>query len=148
MIPGSSPTQLADFLQRYYSMLLLADVVADLDSPRVYRASHLDTYDLAHYAIYDGSVLQKLVLLNMHYHNSTTETRPLKSINVAPVLGKEIKMKRLTAPNSIAKTGVTWGMQAVDETGKIAGEEVTETRSDGVVILFASEAVIVEKNSS
>ncbi|KAJ9665463.1 hypothetical protein H2201_004345 [Coniosporium apollinis] len=132
---------------QYYSMLLLADVVADLDSPRVYRVSHLDTYDLAHYAIYDGFVLQKLVLLNMHYHNSTTETRPPKSINVAPVLGKDIKMKRLTAPNIIAKTGVTWGMQAVDETGKIAGEEVIETRSDGVVILFASEAVIVEKSS-
>ncbi|KAJ9643346.1 hypothetical protein H2199_004025 [Coniosporium tulheliwenetii] len=132
---------------QYYSMLLLADVVADLDSPRVYRVSYLDTYDLAHYAIYDGFVLQKLVLLNMHYHNSTTETRPPKSINVAPVLGKDIKMKRLTAPNTIAKTGVMWGMQAVDETGKIAGEEVTETRSDGVVILFASEAVIVEKSS-
>lgn len=128
-------------------MLFVAELVADMASPRVYRVAHLDTYDLAHYAIYNGPMLQKMVLINTHYHNSSTETRPLKAINVAHVLGKNIKMKRLTAPNTIAKTGVTWGMQTVDTTGKIVGTEDVEMTSDGVVTLFASEAAIVEKTS-
>lgn len=129
---------------RYYSMLFLADLVADIKSPRVYRVGHLDTYDLAHYVICDGSKLQKMVLLNIHYHNGSTETRPLKAINVAPVLGRDIEIKRLTAPNTIAKTGVTWKRQAGDAAGKILGTQDVEGRSDGVVTLFASEAVIVQ----
>jgi len=128
-------------------MLLLADLVADMASPRVYRVSYLDTYDLAHYAIYNGLVLQKMVLLNMHYHNGSTNTRPLKTINLTPVFRKDIRIKRLTAPNTIAKTGVTWKMQSVDAMGKIVGREDVEIRSDGVVTLFASEAVIVESSS-
>jgi hypothetical protein len=87
-----------------------------------------------------------MVILNTQLYN-TTDTRPAKHVDVISIFGKKLTVKRLTAPNTIAKTGVTWGNQAVDgKTGKFVGKETWESVNNGVVDVFASEAVIIEKN--
>ncbi|KKA16216.1 hypothetical protein T310_10203 [Rasamsonia emersonii CBS 393.64] len=122
----------------YYSMLFLADLTSDLPTPRVHRLRHLDTYDLAHYAIYNDQTFTKLVILNTHLYNDTRSTaaasRPEKFVNVSPVLGQRVQIRRLTGPSSVAKTGVTWKGQ----------EEVVERVADGVVRVAASEGVVVQ----
>lgn len=136
-------TQLTTFA-RYYNMLFAADVVSDIKTPSIHRIAELDTYDLAHYAIYSVSKIQKMVILNTHYHNGTTETRPAKYVDLSPVLGRNIQVKRLTSANTIAKNGTTWGGQSVNSAGKLVGEEVWEESQSGVVRMFASEAIIVK----
>ncbi|PVH84753.1 glycoside hydrolase family 79 protein [Cadophora sp. DSE1049] len=128
---------------QYYSMLFAADVISNIKNPSIHRVAELDTYDLAHYAIYSGSKLQKMVILNTHFHNGTTETRPAKYVNLSPVLGRNIQVKRLTSANTIAKNGTTWGGQYVDGEGKLIGQETWEENQGGVVRMYASEAVIV-----
>ncbi|OBT90758.1 hypothetical protein VE02_00685 [Pseudogymnoascus sp. 03VT05] len=118
-----------------------------LNSPRIHRVAHLDTHDLAHYAIYSGNQLKKMVILNTQLYNSTTDTRPAKRVDLSSIFGKKLAVKRFTAPITIAKTGVTWGNQAVDgKTGKFVGKETWESVNNGVVDVFASEAVIIQKN--
>ncbi|KAK0101403.1 hypothetical protein ONS95_006577 [Cadophora gregata] len=129
----------------YYSMLFAADVVADIKNPSIHRVASLDTYELAHYAIYSGSRLQKMVILNTHYYNGTTETRPAKYVDLSPVLGRNLQVKRLTSANTIAKTGTTWEGQSIDGKGKLVGRETWEGSDGGVVTMFASEAVIVQR---
>lgn len=87
-----------------------------------------------------------MVILNTQLYNNTTDERPAKHVDVSSIFGNKLKFKRLSAPTTIAKTGVTWGNQAVDEkTGKFVGKETWESVSKGVVDVFASEAVIIEK---
>ncbi|KAM5363816.1 hypothetical protein ACJZ2D_011850 [Fusarium nematophilum] len=57
-VPHTNPT--------YYSMLFIADLVADLKVPKVTAISSLDTSSSIHFAIFDGNKLQKLVLINTH----------------------------------------------------------------------------------
>ncbi|KAF2180894.1 glycoside hydrolase family 79 protein [Zopfia rhizophila CBS 207.26] len=128
----------------YYSMLFIADLVSGMTVPTISRIVELDTYDLAHYAVYDGHGLRKLVLLNTHYHNGTTETRPSHTLDVSSVLGRNIKFRRLAAANTVAKSGITWAGQYVDSSGHITGDSAVEHASDGLIRLLASEAVIVE----
>ncbi|KAL5327292.1 hypothetical protein ACEPPN_004986 [Leptodophora sp. 'Broadleaf-Isolate-01'] len=131
---------------QYYSMLFAASVISDISNPRIYRVAELDTYDLAHYAIYSGgdSKLQKLVILNTHYHNGTTASRPAKYVDLSPVLGRKLKVKRLTSGNTVARDGTTWGGQKVDGKGVLVGRETWKESTDGVVVMYASEAVIVK----
>lgn len=87
-----------------------------------------------------------MVILNTQMHNDTTASRPVKHVDLSPIFGTKLTVKRLSAPETVAKTGVTWGNQAVDgETGKLVGKEIWETVKGGVVDVFASEAVIIEK---
>ncbi|RDL38770.1 Uncharacterized protein BP5553_03110 [Venustampulla echinocandica] len=144
-VGGVNPPTSAHINPQYYSLLFHASAIAGLDSPRIHRVAHLDTHDLAHYAIYSGNQLKKMVILNTHLHNGTTESRPVKHIDLSPIFGKTMKVKRLSAPNTIAKAGMTWGTQAIDgTTGKLVGKEAWESISNGVVDVFASEAVIIE----
>ena len=87
------------------------------------------------------------MILNTEFYNNTAIARPEKKLNVASVLGKNVRMKRLTAESTAAKTGVTWGGQSVDEKGKVVGKEVWEGIGDGWVSMKASEAVILERGS-
>ncbi|KFY31530.1 hypothetical protein V493_01024 [Pseudogymnoascus sp. VKM F-4281 (FW-2241)] len=131
---------------QYYSLLFHASAISGLNSPRIYRVAHLDTNSLAHYAVYSGNQLKKMVILNTQLYNSTADERPAKHVDISPIFGNKLTSKRLTAPTTIAKTGVTWCNQAVDEkTGKFGGMEIWESVSNGVVDVFASEAVIIEK---
>lgn len=130
-------------------MLFLADLTSDLPTPRVHRLRHLDTYDLAHYAIYNDQTFTKLVILNTHLYNDTRSTaaasRPEKFVNVSPVLGQRVQIRRLTGPSSVAKTGVTWkGQYVSDANCTVVREEVVERVADGVVRVAASEGVVVQ----
>ncbi|OBT44545.1 hypothetical protein VE00_04882 [Pseudogymnoascus sp. WSF 3629] len=146
-IGGSTSNSQPHINPQYYSLLFHASAISGLNSPRIHRVAHLDTHDLAHYAIYSGDQLKKMVILNTQLYNSTTDTRPAKHVDLSSIFGNKLTVKRLTAPNTIAKTGVTWGNQAVDgKTGKFVGKETWESVNNGVVDVFASEAVIIEKN--
>lgn len=124
-------------------MLFVADIVSDLTSPSIFRLAHLDTFDLAHYAIYDDdSVLQKMVILNTAYFNGTGE-RPENYLDVTSVFGNEVQVKRLTAPSAIATSSVTWANQTVDTTGSIVGDVSIESVADGLIRMAGGEAVIV-----
>jgi hypothetical protein len=67
-------------------MLFLADLISEMMFPHVYRIKHLDTYELAHYAIYEKNQLVKVVILNTHLYTDTT-TAPASEISgcVAPL---------------------------------------------------------------
>ncbi|KAK4041439.1 glycoside hydrolase superfamily [Parachaetomium inaequale] len=130
----------------YYAMLFIADLVADLKDPKVAPMPDLDTDTTVHYAIYDGKKLQKLVLLNLEYCSGTSQSsRRSTTYGSARLLGKKLRVRRLTGANSAATTGVTWAGQSVDGNGSIIGAVKTESVDDGRVSLFASEAVIVER---
>lgn len=127
-------------------MLFIADLVADLDSPRVAPMTDLDTDTAVHYAIYDGNNLQKLVLLNLEYFSGTSQSaRPSRAYDSARLLGTRLKLRRLTGASSAATTGVTWAAQSVDTNGFVTGTVKTEFVDNGLVSLLASEAVIVER---
>jgi len=127
-------------------MLFIADLVADLKSPRVAPMPDLDTDTAVHYAIYDGNELQKLALLNLEYFGGTSQsTRPSRAYGSARMLGTKLKLRRLTGLNSAATTGVIWAGQSVNGNGDVVGDVKTESVDDGVVSLLASEAVILER---
>lgn len=124
---------------------ILAYEVGNEPNLYTYTGLRLDTYDLAHYANYNGSTFTKLVILNTHLYNDTSSTRPHKFINVALVLGQRVQVRRLTGPSSVAKTGITWKGQFVsDVDGTVVGEEVVERVADGVVGVRASEGVVIQ----
>jgi uncharacterized membrane protein len=130
----------------YYAMLFVADLVADLKNPRVAPMPDVDTDTAVHYAVYDGNELKKLVLLNLDYYDGqSTAARPTKSFGAPRLLGKKLKLRRLTGANSVATTGVTWAGQHVNEQGAVVGALKAETVEDAWVKLAASEAVIVER---
>ena len=85
-----------------------------------------------------------MVILNTHYYNATTGTRPAKYVDLSPVLGRNLQVKRLTSANTVAKNGTTWGGQSVNNEGNLVGEEIWEGSQSGVVRMYASEAVIVK----
>ncbi|KAL5353103.1 hypothetical protein ACLOAV_001133 [Pseudogymnoascus australis] len=145
-IGGSNSSSQPHINPQYYSLLFHASAISGLSSPRIYRVAHLDTSDLAHYAVYSGNQLKKMVIINTQMYNGTTDERPAKHVDISSIFGNKLTLKRLSAPTTIAKTGVTWGNQAIDgETGKFVGEETWESVSNGVVDVFASEAMIIEK---
>ncbi|ETI29545.1 hypothetical protein G647_01998 [Cladophialophora carrionii CBS 160.54] len=146
-LPVNSTTP-AHINPTYYSMLFVADMVAGLSQPTISRIVKLDTFDTAQYAIFERNRLQKLVILNTHYYNDTSEERPSKFVNVSSVLGPNVKFRRLTASETTARTGITWAGQSVDASGNAVAKLMTEHASNGLVELLASEAVIVERNGS
>jgi hypothetical protein len=127
-------------------MLFLADLISEMMFPHVYRIKHLDTYDLAHYAIYEKNQLVQVVILNTHLYTDTTTARPVRYLDVPPLFGSKCNVRRLTSKSSSAKDGVTWPGQAVDNMGRVVGELVLERATCGIVVLQASEAVITEKS--
>lgn len=125
-------------------MLFHADLVSDLHKPHVARISHLDSQELAHYAIYDGSSLEKVVIINTAYYYGKGE-RPVKTSDFSSSLGKKLKVRRLTGPAVNAKIDVSWSGQKVDSEGKLKGQLTVERARDGLVSINAGEAVIVQR---
>lgn len=125
-------------------MLFIADLVADLDNPRVAPISSLDTNSAVHFAIYNNNQIQKLVLLNTQYYSGSS-SRPSTNFDVNSSLGSNVRVRRLTGASSGARSGVTWAGQSVDGSGRITGSLRTEQVSNGIVRLLASEAAIVER---
>lgn len=125
-------------------MLFHADLVSDLHRPRIARISHLDSRELAHYAIYDGFSLEKIVIINTAYYYGTGE-RPVKTSDFSVSLGKKLKVRRLTGPAVNAKIDISWSGQEVNGEGKLKGELIAERVTDGLVTIKAGEAVIVQR---
>jgi hypothetical protein len=129
---------------RYYSMLFHADLVSNLHKPRIARISHLDSRELAHYAIYDGSGLEKIVIINTAYYYGTGE-RPVKTSDFSSSLGKRLKVRRLTGPAVKANVDISWSGQKEDSERKLEGLLIVERVRDGLVTIKAGEAVIVQR---
>lgn len=125
-------------------MLFLADVVGDLEDPTIAPLTALDTNSTVHFAVYDKGRLEKLILLNTAEATNST-TRSSVTFDIKSSLGEKLKVRRLTGATSDARTGVTWAEQTVDYGGKIQGKQKIERVSNAIVTLFASEAVVVEK---
>ncbi|KAI9170626.1 Beta-glucuronidase [Paramyrothecium foliicola] len=130
----------------YFTMLFIADLVADLEVPRIAPIETEDAKSAVHFAIYDGDEIKKLVLLNTQFYNKTS-TRTSQEFNVASILGPNLRVRRLTGDTSEAQTGVTWSGQDVDGEGKMIGTQQLERVANGTVKILASEAVIVERRA-
>ncbi|KAH6691291.1 glycoside hydrolase superfamily [Plectosphaerella plurivora] len=143
--PLPSPkSPIAHINPTYYTMLFVADLVADLEEPRIAAVKEEDS--AVHFAIYDGDKLEKLVLLNLGYFNETSGSeRGIQKVDVGSLMGPGLGVRRLTGHHSDATTGVTWAGQSTDDSGKIVGEAQVENACGGYVTLFDSEAVIVER---
>ncbi|KAH8812634.1 hypothetical protein F5884DRAFT_878457 [Xylogone sp. PMI_703] len=129
----------------YYGFLFFADLVSDIRAPRISHIHSLDLSDSAHYALFSSSrQVQKLVILNLDYCNSTTP-RTYKTSDVSSVLGRKLKVTRLTASSSIATCGLTWAGQTVNQSGKLSGKKIIEIVKDGIVSIGSSEGVIIER---
>ena len=124
-------------------MLFMADLVADLEDPKITPLKEEES--AVHFAIYDGDELQKLVLLNNEYYNDTLHSaRGSQKVDVS-FLGSNLGVRRLTGHHSDVTTGVTWATQSTDDDGNIVGDLHIEKVCGGFVTLLDSEAVIVEK---
>jgi hypothetical protein len=106
--------------------------------------------DLAFYGIYSKapsthSQPKKVIILNLAYlpANSTAQVKPVKHVDVSGILGKQVKVTRLSGPGSDSISGATLAGQSFDS-GKPSGKIVVE-KVKGTVKLRSSEAVIVEK---
>jgi hypothetical protein len=106
--------------------------------------------DLAFYAIYSKapsahSQPNKVIILNLAFlpANSTAHVKPAKYVDVSGILGKQVKVTRLSGPGSDSISGATLAGQSFDS-GKPSGKKVVE-KVKGMVKLRSSEAVIVEK---
>lgn len=106
--------------------------------------------DLVFYAIYSKapsahSEPYKVIILNLAYlpANSTVYVKPEKYVDLSSILGKRIKVTRLSGPGSDSISGATLAGQSFD-TGKPRGNKVVE-KGNGTVKLRSSEAVIVER---
>ncbi|EXK26201.1 hypothetical protein FOMG_17171 [Fusarium oxysporum f. sp. melonis 26406] len=135
-VPHINPT--------YYSMLFVADLVAGLRAPTIAPITSLDTQSAIHFAILDNNRLEKLVFINTEYFNATTR-RLSRDFSVGFILGKNPKVSRLTGRSSDATVGVSWAGQKVDSEGKIRGHAKIERAHNGIIRVWASEAVIVER---
>jgi hypothetical protein len=144
-------------------MIFTAEVIGHLTNARVYELSSLSTDTLSLYAIYADSSLRKIVAVNFELYdfpstsNSTTSTassslsaRPGITLNLSTLLpgGKEeadarLRVKRLTGPGSASETGATL-MGESFAAGTATGQRVLERVAGGVVVVGASEAVIIE----
>ncbi|KAM0209044.1 hypothetical protein ACHAQD_011358 [Fusarium lateritium] len=131
----------------YYTMLFIADLVADLKKPRITAIPLTEKETAAHFAIYDGKKLEKLIFLNLErYEKNQTAPRGSQTYDISSVLGDKVRVRRLTGEESAATTGVTWAGQKVNDSGKVVSKLKLEKLNGGSVTIYDSEAVIVEKN--
>jgi hypothetical protein len=129
----------------YYSWLFMAEVLGDISSPTILELSAFGSSTLAAYAIYNGSRLSKIVVLNLAFFNGTSSERPIQAIDLSGVLGRILSVTRLTGTSS-ASTSVEdtiWAGQTY-ATGKADGTRVTEKCYNGLVQIAASEGIIIQ----
>lgn len=129
---------------RYYSLLFLADLVANVPSAKVYQVTELESDYLALYAVYSGKKLSKLAALNLNFYNNTSVARPSQKLDVNKLLGRDVTVKRFTGATSDVTGGVTWAGQSFDK-GPADGKMKVERVKNGVVEVLASEGVIIER---
>ena len=130
-------------INRYYSLLFIADAIGDISAPRIEELSAFESETLALYALYSGDTIQKIIALNLEFFDSTT-TRPVsQDIDVSDVLGQSLSVRRFTGAGSDATGNVTWAGQSFD-TGFGVGSKIVESYDKGQVNIGASEAVLIE----
>ena len=127
-------------------MLFIADLVADLNDPRILSIETNDLKSAVHFAVYDGDEIRKLVFLNTEFFNKNG-SRTSQEFDLSAILGRKLRLRRLTGEASEAKSGITWAGQDVDGDGRMLGTEQVERITDGIVKVFSSEAVIVERSA-
>lgn len=97
----------------------------------------------------DKAQLQSLVVVNLAMWNSTQSAgqRPYTAVSIKDLApGCDVSratVTRLTAPGVEVASGITWAGQTVDTDGNIVGRKDVEGFSSGVVLVGASEAVVV-----
>jgi len=131
----------------YYSLLFIADLIADIAAPTIYELSAFENNTLAIYALYDGAMVDKIVVLNLAFYDDTKTTRGVQMVDVSSVLGKNVQVSRFTGPKSttVGTANVTW-MEQTFSTGKGLGARTVENHNDGIINVADSEAVIIERH--
>ncbi|KAH8594004.1 hypothetical protein B0O99DRAFT_688030 [Bisporella sp. PMI_857] len=138
-LPGPRPL--------YYSHLLIAEALA---------GGHKQVQVLANetsfsaYGIYTQASpwqkerLSQIVILNLAIYNATTgESRPSVQVGLPSISGYRRVLRRLTAPDVVARQGITWAGRTVQDDGSLKGNEIFERFRGDKVEVFASEAVVV-----
>lgn len=130
----------------YASLLFMADLIADITDPSIVELSVIESDSLAVYSIYDGLDVVKVAVLNTAYYNDSSEIRPSRRVDATQLLGRDLKVTRLTGALSTTTDfeNVTWASQRYSR-GYPEGQRVTEYYSGGQVEIAASEALIIEK---
>ena len=132
----------------YYSLLFYADLVVGIPEPTIQELSAFESDELAVYAVYNGSEVAKIVVLNLGFYNDTSVERGVEWINAGALFGgEEVEVGRLTGPMSITTEAVdvTWLGQSYEE-GSPSGQRGFEgVGCGGLVKVKASEAVIIQR---
>lgn len=120
--------------------------IAPLDTPL-----GLSNHTFAAYALYEGVVPARLVLINMIVRNVTTSALNLDkepgtvTLDISRLVGKaKATLKRMssTGLNERNSSHVSWAGQTYSD-GRASGKEVIERVENGSVSVRASEAVLV-----
>ncbi|PSK34591.1 hypothetical protein B9Z65_8917 [Elsinoe australis] len=129
----------------YYSTLFLTDLVHGISKPKISSVSSLDAIDLANYAVFNHKGdLKKMVVINTQVYEDTNLPRQAKALDLKGAFGRRLRITRLTAPSVTSTSETTWAGQSTDADGRLRGEEITECSEDGLVRVYAGDAVIVE----
>jgi hypothetical protein len=136
--------------QLYYGNWLVAEALGKGD---VQVVPIVNTTSLAGYAVYSSKkrskTLRSIVLVNMDIFNATTTPaaeRPSATFKLPKHLASKkakASMRRLSAPGAEAKESITFAGRTVNLDGDICGKVKREDVKDGVVVVAASEAVLV-----
>ncbi|OAG02711.1 uncharacterized protein CC84DRAFT_1250585 [Paraphaeosphaeria sporulosa] len=135
----------------YYGNVLVATALGDGNSQVV---PIVNTTSLAGYAVYSSksrkASLRSIVLVNMDVFNSTStpaSSRPSAEFKLpAELCGKnsKVSVQRLTAPGAEVRDGITFAGQTVALDGKISGQSKKQFMAGDTVIVYASEAVLLQ----
>ncbi|KAJ5825366.1 hypothetical protein N7474_002504 [Penicillium riverlandense] len=109
-VPIESNEQSPQVRPPLYGQLLAADVIGKHPKVQV-KSLDLGRWDLSAYAIYEGDILSKYVVVNLDEWNSTTPyPRPVQTIALSlPREVKRAEIKRLTGPGAEAVAYISWG---------------------------------------
>ena len=132
----------------YYSLLFYADLVADIPSSTIQELSAFESDGLAIYAVFNGSEVAKVVVLNLGFYNDTSLERGVEWIDLRSLFsGEEVEMGRLTGPMSTTTEAeeVTWLGQSFAEGSPSGRRGFEAVGCGGLVDVKASEAVIIQR---
>jgi len=137
---GATPT----VWPTYYSFLFMADVVAGIQHTAIYQVTASES--LTVYAIYAGTELKRLIVLNLEYWvTGSNSERNCSSIDFSNIFKGYVKIRRLAGSGSDATTNITWAGQSYT-TGKANGTIHADYGKLNTQIC-ASEALIIEAAS-
>jgi hypothetical protein len=132
----------------YYSLLFYADLIADISEPTIQELSAFESDELAVYAVYKGSEIAKVVVLNLGFYNDTSMDREMEWIDLGGLFGGgEVEVGRLSGPMSITTEAgeVTWLGQSFEEGSPSGRRSFEGVDCGGLVEVKASEAVIIQR---